>query len=627
MNILSAENIAKSYGDKYLFQNLTFGLSRGDKVAIVGANGTGKSTLLSILAGLQPPDEGIVSIRKDVSVGVLEQQPHLDDALTVLETVLSGENSALLAIREYELALESGNHDRLDRAMQQMDTLQAWDFETQMKQVLGVLGIHDVTQRVGSLSGGQRKRVALARVIIENPELIILDEPTNHLDLETIEWLENYLTTQNQTLLMVSHDRYFLDKVCNQIVELDRQTLFSYKGNYAYYLEKKEEREAIAAAEIDKAKNLYRRELDWMRRQPKARGTKAQYRIDAFEDVKDKAHQKLGKSELELNIRTQRLGSKIIELENVSKRYGEKVLLDHFTYTFRKADRIGIIGKNGMGKTTLLNMINNEVRPDSGKIITGGTVKIGYYTQSDLDIPENMRVIDVVQEVAEVMKLGTGETVTASQFLQHFLFDRKKQYDFVHKLSGGEKRRLQLLLVLVQNPNFLILDEPTNDLDITTLNVLEEFLLSFPGCILLVSHDRYFMDRLVEHTFVFEGEGKIRDYPGNYTDYREWKAEQPKVSEAADRKPETKAPATETAGAASTPPPAKKKLSFKEQKEYELLEKEIEELEQRKSGLLQQLNSGSSNHEQLTAWAREIEEVDAQLSQKSDRWLELAEFI
>ena len=621
MNILSAENIAKSYGDKYLFQHLTFGLSRGDKVAIVGANGTGKSTLLSILAGLQPPDEGLVSIRKDVSVGVLEQQPQLDDALTVLETVLSGDNAALLATREYEQALEAGDHDRLERAMERMDTLQAWDFETQMKQVLGVLGIHDVGQRVGSLSGGQRKRVALARVIIENPELIILDEPTNHLDLETIEWLENYLTTQNQTLLMVTHDRYFLDKVCNQIVELDRQTLFSYKGNYAYYLEKKEEREAIAAAEIDKAKNLFRRELEWMRRQPKARGTKAQYRIDAFDDIKDKAHQKLGKSELELNIRTQRLGSKIIELENVSKRYGDKVLLDHFNYTFRKADRIGIIGKNGMGKTTLLNMITGDIRPDSGKIATGGTVKIGYYTQSDLDIPENMRVIDVVQEVAEVMKLGTGETVTASQFLQHFLFDRKKQYDFVHKLSGGEKRRLQLLLVLVQNPNFLILDEPTNDLDITTLNVLEEFLLAFPGCILLVSHDRYFMDRLVEHTFVFEGNGQIRDYPGNYTDYREWKADQPRPTEPAERKPDPKTPAP-----TAPPPPARKKLSFKEQKEYESLEKEIEELEQRKSGLLEQLNGGGT-HEQLTTWAREIEDVEALLSQKSDRWLELAEFI
>lgn len=627
MNILSAENIAKSYGDNYLFRNLTFGLSRGDKVAIVGANGTGKSTLLSILAGLQPPDEGLVSIRKDISLGILEQQPHLDDALTVLETVLSGNQfsgtpAALLAIQQYEEALLSDDHDRLGRAMQQMDVLQAWDFETQMKQILGILGIHDVGQRIGSLSGGQRKRVALARVLIEKPDLLILDEPTNHLDLETIEWLENFLSTQNQSLLMVTHDRYFLDKVCNQIVEIDQQTLFSYKGNYAYYLEKKEEREAVMAAEVDKARNLFRRELEWMRRQPKARGTKAQYRIDAFNDVSEKAHQRLGKSELELNIRTQRLGSKIIELENVSKRFGDKLLLDHFNYTFRKGDRVGVIGKNGLGKTTLLNMITGDLRPDSGKIVTGGTVKIGYYTQSDLEIPENQRVIDVVQDVAEVMKLGTGETVTASQFLQHFLFDRKKQYDFVHKLSGGEKRRLQLLLVLVQNPNFLILDEPTNDLDITTLNVLEEFLLNFPGCLLLVSHDRYFMDRLVEHSFVFEGNGKVRDYPGNYTDYREWRDSLP-----VEQKAEPKSAPGSAAQPNAPSPQTKKKLSFKEQKEYEVLEKEIEELEQRKSELLGQLNSGSGGHEELTAWAREIEQTDALISQKSDRWLELAELI
>lgn len=626
MNYLSAENLSKSFGDKWLFRNVTFGMSRGDKVAIVGANGTGKSTLLAILSGQMPPDEGIVSIRKDISVGFLDQQPQLDDALTVLEVVLAGDNPALTAIRQYEKALLSDKPDALDRAMQQMDTLQAWDYETQMKQILGQLGIHDVAQPVSTLSGGQRKRVAMAQVLIENPDLLIMDEPTNHLDLETIEWLEAYLSTNNSTLLLVSHDRYFLDRVCNQIVELDQQTLFSYKGNYAYFLEKKAERQAVFAAEVDKAKNLFRRELDWMRRQPKARGTKAQYRVDAFDDIKDKAHQRIGNDQLELNIRTQRLGSKIIELENVSKRFGDKVLLDHFTYTFRRADRIGVIGKNGMGKTTLLNMITGEMRPDSGKIVTGGTVKIGYYTQSDLVIPDNQRVIDVVQEVAEVMKLGTGETVTASQFLQHFLFDRAKQYDYVHKLSGGEKRRLQLLLVLVQNPNFLILDEPTNDLDITTLNVLEEFLINFPGCILLVSHDRYFMDRLVEHTFIFEGDGKVADFPGNYTDYRERKAIQP-----ADRKTTEKPKSAPTPSVSETKPAAasegKRKLSFKEQREYETLEKEIEELEERKSGLLGQLNSGTGNHEELTLWAREIEQIDQQISTKSDRWLELAEYI
>ncbi|WP_128548687.1 ABC-F family ATP-binding cassette domain-containing protein [Larkinella soli] len=629
MNYLSAERISKSFGDKWLFREVTFGLSRGDKVAIVGANGTGKSTLLSILAGKMPPDDGLVSLRKDISVGFLDQQPELDDALTVMEVVLTGDNPALAAIRNYEQALLSDDTEALDRAMQRMDTLQAWDFETQMKQILGQLGIQDVTQPVSTLSGGQRKRVAMAQVLIENPELLIMDEPTNHLDLEAIEWLENYLSTNNSTLLLVSHDRYFLDRVCNQIVELDQQTLFSYKGNYAYYLEKKAERQAIAAAEVDKAKNLFRRELDWMRRQPKARGTKAQYRIDAFEDVKEKAHQRLNNDQMELNIRTQRLGSKIIELENVSKRFGDKQLLDHFTYTFRRNDRIGVIGKNGMGKTTLLNMITGEMRPDSGRIITGGTVKIGYYTQTELNLPENQRVIDVVQDVAEVMKLGTGETVSASQFLQHFLFDRPKQYDYVHKLSGGEKRRLQLLLVLVQNPNFLILDEPTNDLDITTLNVLEEFLLNFPGCILLVSHDRYFMDRLVEHSFVFEGNGRIRDYPGNYTDYREWRAAVPERKESAGepKKKPADDPKVQTAEPKDGTADKKRKPSFKEIREYEELEKIIEELEQRKAGLLSQLNSGSGNHEELTTWAREIERIEQEISEKSDRWLELAELM
>ena len=627
MNYLSAENIAKSYGDRTLFRNVNFGINRGDKVAIVGANGSGKTTLLSILAGAVPPDDGLVSHRKDITVGYLDQQPSLNEALTVIEEVLAGESAQLEAVRAYEKALAHDDHDALERAMIDMEKLEAWDYEAQIRQILGELGIQDVEQPIRTLSGGQRKRVALARVLIQNPELLILDEPTNHLDLEAIEYLESFLNTNNGTLLMVSHDRYFLDEVCNQIIELDGGQLYSYKGNYAYFLEKKAERQAIEAAELDKNRNLFRRELEWMRRQPKARGTKAKYREDAFDDLSVKVSGKRGPGELDLNLRTSRLGSKILEVENLSKRYDQKVLLDHFTYTFKRLDRVGLIGKNGMGKTTLLEMITGQVRPDSGKITTGGTVKFGYYKQSEMVIPENQRVIDVVQEVAEVMKLNTGETVTASQLLHHFLFDRQKQYDFVHKLSGGEKRRLQLLLVLVQNPNFLILDEPTNDLDITTLNVLEEFLLQFPGCIVIVTHDRYFMDRLVDHVFVMEGEGKVRDYPGNYTDYREWRNAQPKVSQA-----KIEASVAETKNQKTALPvtsevnTSKKRLSFKEQREYETLEKEIAELEQRKAEVLGQLNLGG-HHEQLTTLARELEDLDKRISEKSDRWLELAEYV
>lgn len=632
MNYLSAENLAKAYGDRTLFRNINFGISRGDKIAIVGANGSGKTSLLEILAGAAPPDAGLVSVRKDITVGYLNQQPDLNEALTILEEVLAGESAQLDAVRAYEKALANeGDHDALEKAMSQMEKLEAWDYEAQIRQILGELGIQDVEQRVGTLSGGQRKRVALARVLIQNPDLLILDEPTNHLDLEAIEYLESFLNTNNGTLLMVSHDRYFLDRVCNQIVEMDAGQLFGYKGNYAYFLEKKAERLAADASEFEKNKNTYRRELEWMRKQPKARGTKAKYREDAFEDLEGKVKGRRNDGELDLNLRVSRLGSKILEVENLSKRFGDKILLDHFTYTFKRQDRVGLIGKNGMGKTTLLNMLIGEMRPDSGKITAGGTVNFGYYTQSELNIADNQRVIDVVQEVAEVMKLADGQTITASQLLHHFLFDRQKQYDFVAKLSGGEKRRLQLLLVLVQNPNFLILDEPTNDLDITTLNVLEDFLLNFPGCVIIVTHDRYFMDRLVDHVFVLEGQGKVRDYPGNYTDYREWRDAQPKKNAATIATKESasashKLAPVDLSAAKPVASGQKKKLSFKEQREYESLESEIDALEQRKAAVISLLNGGG-HHEQLTAWAKEIEEIEAQVAAKSDRWLELAEHI
>ena len=631
MNYLSAENLTKTYGDRTLFRDLTFGISRGDKVAIVGANGSGKTTLLTILAGVMQPDSGLVSQRKDITIGYLDQQPEFDNSLTVMQAVLAGESDQLDAVREYEHALATDNHDLLAEAMSNMEKFEAWDYESQIRQILGELGIQDVMQPVSSLSGGQRKRVALARVLIQNPDLLILDEPTNHLDLEAIEYLESYLNTNNGTLLMVSHDRYFLDRVCNQIAELDGGQLFTYKGNYAYFLEKKDERETAAASELAKDRNTFRRELEWMRRQPKARGTKAQYRVDAFDELKEKTSGKKSDGDLDLNLRMTRLGSKILEVENLSKRFGDKVLLDHFNYTFKRFDRVGLIGKNGMGKTTLMNMLTGALRPDSGKISTGGTVKFGYYTQTELDLPENQRVIDVVQDVAEVMKLADGSTVSATQLLSRFLFDRSKQYDFVAKLSGGEKRRLQLLLVLVQNPNFLILDEPTNDLDITTLNVLEDFLLSFSGCVLIVTHDRYFMDRLVDHVFVLEGEGNVRDYPGNYTDYREWRDAQPKKSQNGNTTSPTVAKQTSVA-VVSEPATngnanqSKRRLSSKEIREYELLEGEIETLEQQKAELTTLL-SGGGHHEQLTEWARKIEQIDQTIAQKSDRWLALAELV
>ena len=626
MNYLSAENLAKAYGDRTLFKGINFGVSRGDKIAIVGANGSGKTSLLEILAGTAPPDAGLVSVRKDITVGYLNQQPDLNEALTIMEEVLAGESDQLDAVRAYEKALLHDDHDALEKAMNQMEKLEAWDYEAQIRQILGELGIQDVEQRVGTLSGGQRKRVALARVLIQNPDLLILDEPTNHLDLEAIEYLESFLNTNNGTLLMVSHDRYFLDRVCNQIVEMDAGQLFGYRGNYAYFLEKKSERLAADASEFEKNKNTFRRELEWMRKQPKARGTKAKYREDAFGELQEKVSGRRNDGELDLNLRVSRLGSKILEVENLSKSFGDKVLLDHFTYTFKRQDRVGLIGKNGMGKTTLLNMLIGELRPDSGKISAGGTVQFGYYTQSELTIAENERVIDVVQGVAEVMKLADGTTITASQLLHHFLFDRQKQYDFVAKLSGGEKRRLQLLLVLVQNPNFLILDEPTNDLDITTLNVLEEFLLNFPGCVIIVTHDRYFMDRLVDHVFVLEGQGKVRDYPGNYTDYREWRDTQPKKNAATKESASAghKLAPVDLSATKSTATVQKKKLSFKEQREYESLEGEIEGLEQRKTDVITLLNNGG-HHEQLTTWANEIEQIEAQAAAKTNRWLELAE--
>ncbi len=605
-----------------MFKEISIGLNQGDKVALIGTNGTGKTTLLSFLAGKEQPDSGVVSVRKSTRIGYLEQSPVFDGALSVMDVVFAEDNIVARTVKEYEEALTENNEARLTSTLDAMDRHKAWDFESRAREVLGRLGIHDVQAHFGQLSGGQKKRVALARILLEEPDLLILDEPTNHLDLATIEWLEGYLNTANTTFITVTHDRYFLDKVCNLTVELEGGNLYTYKGNYGYFLEKKAEREGIESAEIDKARNLMRKELDWIRRQPKARGTKAKYRVDAFEDLKDKASQRKYDDKIDLNVRSSRLGSKIIELESVGKGFGGKELIHNFLYTFRKGDRIGIVGQNGTGKTTLLQMITGNLRPDNGQVVRGDTVKFGYYTQSELEYKEGQRVSDMVKEHAEVVRLGTGQTVTVSQYLQAFLFPPNKQHDFVEKLSGGEKRRLQLLLMLMSEPNFLILDEPTNDLDITSLNVLEEFLLNFPGCLLIVSHDRYFLDRLVDHLFVFEGDGRIRDFPGNYTDYRNWLEE--KGNDAGEPGPAKPVPA-----AARKPEPAgdrKKKASFKEQKEFETLEQEIADLEERKSGLLSFLENGG-NHIQLQGWSQQLEELSELLSVKELRWLELSEIM
>lgn len=627
MNYLSAENIGRNLGERWLFKNLTFGILQGEKVALIGANGSGKSSMLDMITGNADIDGGEITIRKDIRYAYLGQNPELNDGKTVLETIFASENSNTLAIKEYELALNSGDDNRIANAIEMVDTLKAWDYETKVKQILGKLGIEDFDKLVGNLSGGQKKRVALARVLIEEPDFLILDEPTNHLDLDTIEWLEGYLSSSNITLLLVTHDRYFLDKACNRILELANSKVFKYSGNYAYYLEKKEEQEAVDAATQKNYRNLLKKELEWMRRQPKARGTKSQSRIDAFYDLKEKTVKRGPDEKLELSMKMERMGSKIIEIQHVSKSFDGRKIISEFDYTFKRGDRIGIVGKNGMGKSTLLEIITEKIKPDMGRVVKGDTIKLGYYSQSGLAFDETQRVIEVVREIAEYVKMADGTELSISNFLTLFLFPPAMQYSMVSKLSGGEKRRLQLLKILVQNPNFLILDEPTNDLDIATLNVLEDFLLNFGGCLLVVSHDRYFMDKLVDHLFVFEGEGYIRDFPGNYTDYRSWKEDKEEQEQLAiSGKQNTKSINTiviEKPVIAEI----KRKLSYKEVKEYENLGTDIENLEKRKSVLVEKMNSGEGSHEELAAWAKEFEEINETISEKELRWLELADLM
>ncbi|WP_424963055.1 ribosomal protection-like ABC-F family protein [Ekhidna sp.] len=622
MNYLSVEELSKSYDEKKLFENITFGLDQGQKAALVGVNGTGKSTLMKVIAGIEPPDKGIVSFRKGLTVSMLLQHPDFNPDDTILEAVFSEDKEELNVIRDYELAMyktetDPENAPDLSPILEKMDALNAWEYEHQIKGLLGKLGIHNLDQKMKDLSGGQKKRVALAQALVVNPDFLILDEPTNHLDLALIEWLENYLATANLTLLMVTHDRYFLDRVTNEILEIDQGKIYRYKGNYSQFLEKKAERMEMEAASVSKAKNLFKTELEWMRRQPKARGTKAKYRVDAFQDVKAKAHSEVHTQKMEVNLKGERQGKKILELEHVSKSYDELKLIHDFSYVFKRREKIGIIGPNGVGKSTFLNILSQQIKPDSGTIDVGQTTKFGYYTQDETIFDPNKKVIDIVKEVAEYIQLEDGSKVSASQLLNQFLFPPKMQHNFVGKLSGGEKRRLQLLRVLMANPNFLILDEPTNDLDITTLNVLEDYLQNFAGCLMIVSHDRYFMDRLVDHLFVFEGNGKIRDFPGNYTDYRE--KEGVPVAELIPKKKEQ--PKAEPAKEKEK---SLRKLSYNEQRELDQLDKEIPALEQKKKELQDAMNT-ETEYEKLQDLSNQIKTIEKELEDKEMRWLELSE--
>ena len=612
---LQIENISKSFGDLELFSDISFVVEERQRIGLVARNGKGKSTLLKIIAGEEPLDNGKVTLRGGVRMGYLEQEPDFSPGLSVIEACLlrSGEKAEIIA--RYEKALEQGSDD-LQHLMEEMDRLGAWDYENRAKQVLSMLKINDFAQPVTELSGGQKKRVALAAVLIEQPDLMILDEPTNHLDIEMVEWLEDYLSRMTGSLLMVTHDRYFLDNVCNEIIEIDDEQVYRYKGNYSYFLQKREERLQNLAAETARARNLLRTELDWMRRQPQARAHKAKYRIEAFYKLEEKAAAMRDDGKVSLEIKSQYIGNKIFVMKALSKAFGDKVIAKDFYYTFARYEKLGIVGNNGTGKSTFIKMLLGKVAPDSGSVEVGETVKWGYYSQDGLSFNEDMKVIDVVKNIAEVIPVA-GKMLSASQFLQHFLFTPEKQYSYVYKLSGGEKRRLYLCTVLMANPNFLVLDEPTNDLDIETLQVLEEYLRDFKGCVIVVSHDRYFMDKVVDHVFVFKGNGDIKDFPGNYTEYRDWREEEKEKSKPVDRNVQPKVSyRTET----------RRKLTFKERKEYESLEPEIMALEEEKTLLEQEMSSGVLDTSALLAKSQRIQVVIDLIEEKTNRWVELSEF-
>jgi ABC transport system ATP-binding/permease protein len=627
MTYLSTDKLSKSYGETPLFSGLSFGISRGDKTALIAPNGTGKSTLLKILAGREVPDSGEVMIRSGIRIGYLEQEPELDLSLTIREWITRGQSDVVQLIQEYDEAAQKQADDfnpetqkAFEQASAAMDAAGAWDYEQRMEQILGVLNIHGLEQQIFTLSGGERKRVALAAALLGNPDLLILDEPTNHLDVEMIEWLETTLAKSNMTLLMVTHDRYFLDRVCNHILELDDGTLYHHKGNYQYYLEKKAERQEVEKTQAAKAGQLMKKELEWMRRGPKARTTKSKSRIQAFYETKEKAEAYQEEDDIRLEAGMARLGSKILELRDVNKRYGELVILDDFSYSFTKGERIGIIGPNGAGKSTFLKIITGEEPADSGEVIKGETIVFGHYRQKGLEMDESMRVIEVIKEIAEVITLADGTRISASQFLEHFLFPPKMQYTPVEKLSGGEKRRLGLMMTLMGNPNFLILDEPTNDLDLITLQKLEEFLLNFGGCLILVSHDRFFMDKLTDHYFVFEGDGVIRDHHGTYNEYRELKE-----AEEQARKKESQPEEKKTSAKPERKQPKKAKLSFSEKKELKKLEKEIAAIEEKKDRIEKEMNSGGLDYVELEEKSKQFKEIEEELDIITMRWFELEE--
>lgn len=615
MNFLSVENISKTYGELTLFEGISFGINQGQKVGFIAKNGTGKTSLLNILSGKDTPDTGNVIYRKGLVVSFLEQEPELDDSLTVEQIIFSSDNPILKAVLRYEKAVENpDDSDELQAAFEQVEALNGWDFETSYKQILSKFKLDNLQQQIKTLSGGQKKRLALATLLLHKPDMLIMDEPTNHLDLEMIEWLEQFFAKENITLFMVTHDRYFLDRVCNEIIELDEGKLYSYKGNYSYFLEKKEERLANENTEISKAKQLYKKELDWMRRQPKARTTKSKSRIDDFYEIKERASQRRKEHLVELEINMERLGSKIVELHNVSKSFGSRKVLDKFSYNFLRGERIGVIGKNGTGKSTFLNIITGKMTPDSGKVVVGETIKFGYYTQEGIVPKEGQKVIDVIREYGDYIPLMKGRQISAQQLLERFLFDRKKQYDYVEKLSGGERKRLYLCTVLIQNPNFLILDEPTNDLDIVTLNVLESFLLDYPGCLIVVSHDRYFMDKIVDHLFVFRGNTVIEDFPGNYSDFRTYE-------DSAPTENTTKEP---VATKNYKQKDSTIRLSYNEQKEYANLEKQIEKLEKQKQQLESQFTTETWTVEEIQQKSIELQQLMEAIEQHTLRWFELS---
>lgn len=617
MQYLSIENISKSFGEKTLFEDLSLSISKGDKIALVAKNGSGKTTLLKVIAGEEGPEgeNAKIHFAKDIKIAYLKQDPDLNPNDTALEAILNSDNPAIQAIQAYEMAVIDKDEIKIQQQISIIEDLKAWDIEVRIKEILSKLKLDSLDQTVESMSGGQQKRVALAKILIDEPDFLILDEPTNHLDLEMIEWLEVYLQTVNLTLFMVTHDRYFLERVCNEIIELDRGVIHVHRGNYSNYLEKKAARMANDAVVLDKTKKLYAKELTWIRRQPKARGTKAKSRVDSFDEIKAKAHAKVDDDEMKIHIKTSRMGSKILEAHAVRKSFGEKPILNSFSYKFKKGERVGIVGPNGAGKTTFLKLLTKDIRPDGGKVVIGDTIVFGYYTQSGMNLSEDKRVIEVIRDIAEYIPLEKGLKMTAESLLERFMFPRLQQQVYVSQLSGGEKRRLYLLTVLMENPNFLILDEPTNDLDIVTLNVLEEYLLDFPGCLIIVSHDRYFMDKLVDHMFVLEGDGEVKDFPGNYTEYRN------------KTKSERNSQPTKEVSAEKIEEKEVKKASYEQRKAYNRVMKEIEKLEQKKAKITESFNNPDLTPDQITDLSKELSTVNATIEEKEELWMELAELV